>query len=131
MMLHKIRTSNKAKKKLKDLRKKPERKKSRSNLSRKLKMLNSLVLKQRLKHRDRSKKLKDLNLKDSPKKLKKPNVKLKRMLKLLKKKDLKQKKRLKRLLSKEMDQKINLNCRKKKHYRKLKRRSLQRRRKKL
>ena len=92
------------------------------------------------------KKLKDLKMKDLPKKLKKkqfkidlkrkkPNVKLKLMLKKLKKKELKQKK-LKSLLSKQillqqMYLRVKFKYRIKNHYRKLKRRNLQRKRKQL
>ena len=92
------------------------------------------------------KKLKDLKMKDLPKKLKKkqskidlkrkkPNVKLKLMLKKLKKKEFKHKK-LKSLLSKQillqqMYLRVKFKYRIKNHYRKLKRRSLQRRKKQL
>ena len=92
------------------------------------------------------KKQKDLKMKDLLKKLKKkqskidlkrkkPNVKLKLMLKKLKKKELKQKK-LKSLLSKQillqqMYLRVKFKYRVKNHYRKLKRRNLQRKRKPL
>ena len=105
-----------------------------------LKML--VVSRQKLRLCDRNRKPKDLPKKLRTKlfkivlKRRKPSERLlkKRLLQKLKRNDLKQKRPQSSLLSKQqlqvkqMDQMVNLNYKNKKHYRKLRRRSLQRKR---
>ena len=96
--------------------------------------------KQKLRRCDSNRKPKDLPKKLRTKllqivlQLRKPSERLPRLLQKLRKNDVKQKRPQSSLLSKQqlqvkqMDQTVNLNYKNKKHYRKLRRRSLQRKR---